>query len=74
MCFPVQVPVEQEDRQGIPRPLDVLQVYWDKLVALRNEPEVSEKSSHMASISHGRPAKDMTTVKLQKTAVYNLVQ
>jgi len=65
--------LNEKIRQGLPRLLDVPQVYWDKLVALQNEPEVIEKSSHMASISNGRPAKDMTTVKLQKTAVYNLV-
>jgi len=60
-------------RQGLSKPPEVKQIYWDKLVELQNDPDVIEKSGHMANISQGRPPKDEVNMKLHNEAVSNLV-
>lgn len=66
--------LNEKIQQEIPKPPKVKQEYWDKLVNLRNDLDVIEKFEQMASITQGRPAKEGGSLRLQKSAVFNLVR
>lgn len=60
-------------KQGHPRPADIGEVYWDKLVELRDDPAFQEKSEFMSSISLGRPGKSGSSWAQHATAIGSLV-
>lgn len=60
-------------KQGASRPADISKRHWDKLVEMRDDPAVQEKSQIMSSISLGRPSKTGTAWNLSLAAVSTLV-
>jgi hypothetical protein len=60
-------------KQGGAKPADISKRHWDKLVELRDDPDVQHKSHIMSAISLGRPSSKGTAWNQSLTAVSTLV-
>ena len=60
-------------KEGGAKPADIALQHWEKLVELREDPAVQEKSQIMSSISLGRPSKNGSNWTQSLTAVSALV-
>jgi hypothetical protein len=60
-------------KEGGAKPADIALQHWEKLVELRENPAVQEKSQIMSSISLGRPSKNGSNWTQSLAAVSALV-